>query len=977
NLPHLTAQPLNTQTGAAKFDLGFNFIENKDEDGQPAGIDVQIEYSVDLFDHETVEQLAERLIRLLSVGAEEPETPLSRIGILEPAEREQLLNGWNDTGRALELPARGTGDSGFEPETIAGLFADQAARTPGRSAIVAEDAHLTYAELDARSTRLATHLVSRGVRRGGIVAVAVPRSAALTVALLAVVKTGAAYLPIETDYPSERIAHMLTDAAPAVVLTTGAVRDRLPEEAENAGEGAEAARTLIVLDDPATAHALAVLPADAGALAGPLPDSPAYLLYTSGSTGRPKGVLVPHRGIVNRLLWMQDTYRLGADDRVLQKTPSGFDVSVWEFFWPLITGAVQVAAKPGGHRDPRYLAELIQEAEVTTAHFVPSMLEVFLASPEAAECTGLRRVVCSGEALPAGLRDRFRALLPAELHNLYGPTEASVDVTAWDCAEDADAPVVPIGRPVWNTRTYVLDGTLAPAPVGSSGELYLGGVQLAHGYLGRPALTAERFVADPYGPAGSRLYRTGDLARITRAGVLEFLGRTDDQIKIRGRRVELGEIEHAVSRYPTVGSAIVVAHRAPSGDTQLAAYVTDRDASEPVDLAALRDHLAAVLIDHMVPVHYTRIDEVPVTPNGKVDKKALPAPEQLEQQPGRAPRNETETALCEIFAELLGHESVTIDDNFFTLGGHSLLATRLASRIKDRLDLEMSVVSIFEAPTVAALAVRLGQDAATGPLSGLLPLRAGGTQSPLFCVHPLGGLSWPYAGIAEHLPAEVGLFGLQASGLSEGDPLPGTLEAMAAEYVARIRTVQEQGPYRLLGWSLGGRIAHAMAALLEEAGQEVELLALLDAYPQTEEAEESDFSEADFLKGILAAADLEPSALGGALNLDTVMAAVRAAGNDLAGMSADQLRRLQRVMANSYRVDARGLTGRTGSGAVMFAATTDQVGDPEDWREHLGGELEVHPVDASHNDLMRPEPLAEIGAVLAKKLAATARVDGV
>ncbi|MEV5687358.1 amino acid adenylation domain-containing protein [Streptomyces sp. NPDC052164] len=966
DLPGLVARPVDGEGGAAKFDLGFNFVERTDLDGAPAGIEVTVDYSADLFDGSTVRHIGERLVRLLAAGTADPLTPLSRIGILDAAEREQLLTGWNDTARVLELPAATA--SGPEPETIAGLFAAQVEKTPDGLALVAGDTRLSYAELDARSARLAALLIARGVRRGDTVAVAVPRSAALTVALLATIRAGAAYLPVELDYPAERIAYMLDDAAPAVVITTREGRDGLP------GSGAGAAGKLLVLDVPGTEAELAALPATV-ALPGPLPDSPAYLIYTSGSTGRPKGVVVPHRGIVNRLLWMQDAYPLGPDDRVLQKTPSGFDVSVWEFFWPLVTGAVQVSAEPGGHRDPEYLARLIQDEGVTTAHFVPSMLEVFLAGPEAARCTGLRHVLCSGEALPAGLRDRFRALLPAGLHNLYGPTEASVDVTAWDCATDSDTVVVPIGRPVWNTRTYVLDAALAPAPVGSGGELYLGGVQLAHGYRGRPGLTAERFVADPYGPPGSRLYRTGDLARITRTGVIEFLGRTDDQVKIRGQRVELGEIEHALARHALVGSAVVTVHPAPTGGTGLAAYLTSADPGTPPDPAALRDHLATVLPAHMVPAHYTVIESVPVTPNGKVDKKALPAPHLLERPPGRTPRDGTETALCEIFAELLGHDTVGIDDNFFELGGHSLLATRLISRVRDRLGAEMSVVAIFEAPTVAALAVRLARADAAGPLSRLLPLRSGGTGAPVFCVHPLGGLSWPYAGLAEHLPAEVDLYGLQSAGLGDDEPLPDSVEEMAADYVARIRTVQPEGPYRLLGWSLGGRVAHAMAGQLELAGQEVELLALLDAYPRTEQEPAASFSEGEFLEGILVAIGMEASDLDGPPEFGRVMAAMRSSGKELAGLSEEQLRRLQRVMANSFRVEAGSVTGRCRADALMFAATVDPAGDPADWLHHLDGGLEIHRVAVAHNDLMGPRPLAEMGAVLAKRLAPAARTD--
>ncbi|MFC8626720.1 amino acid adenylation domain-containing protein, partial [Streptomyces anulatus] len=966
DLPGLVARPLDGEAGAAKFDLGFNFVERADLDGSPAGIDITLDYSADLFDQDTARRIGERLVRFLGAGVADPLAPLSGIDLLDPAERDRLLSGWNDTARVLELPS--SPGQGAVGETIPELFAAQAARTPQALALVAEDGRFSYAEVEARSARLAARLVDRGVRPGDVVAVAVPRSAALTVTLLAVVRAGAAYMPIELDYPAERIVSMLEDAAPAALITTSEARGGLP-----AG-GEDLAARLIVLDGPGADAEPVTRP---GALPGPLPDSPAYLIYTSGSTGRPKGVLVPHRGIVNRLLWMQHAYPLGPDDRVLQKTPAGFDVSVWEFFWPLLAGAVQVAARPGGHRDAGYLARLIQDEKVTTAHFVPSMLEVFLADPEAVRCSGLRRVLCSGEALPSGLRNRFRAALPAELHNLYGPTEASVDVTAWDCSAESDAAVVPIGRPIWNTRTYVLDTALAPAPVGSSGELYLGGVQLAHGYRGRAGLTAERFVADPYGPPGSRLYRTGDLARVTRDGVTEFLGRTDDQVKIRGQRVEPGEIEHALAQHALVGSAIVTMYAASTGDARLAAYVTPARPEELPDPAVLRDHLAGTLPAHMVPAYYTVIDAVPVTPNGKVDKKALPAPRQLERQPGRAPRDGAEAELCAIFAELLGHDTVGVDDNFFELGGHSLLATRLISRVRDRLGAEMSVVAIFEAPTAAALAVRLAAADTTGPLSRLLPLNAGGSGTPLFCVHPLGGLSWPYAGLAEHLPPGVGLYGLQAAGLGDDAPMPDTVEEMAADYVEHIRTVQPEGPYRLLGWSLGGRIAHAMAGRLEAAGQEVELLALLDAYPRAAADPVAPFSERDFLEGILVAIGMEASELDGPVEFDRVAAAMRASGKELAGLSVAQLRRLQRVMANSVRVEAGSATGRCEAGAVVFTATVDQAGEPDAWLPHLDGELEVHHVAVAHNDLMGPRPLAEIGAVLAKKLAGAPGGEGV
>ncbi|MGW0536590.1 amino acid adenylation domain-containing protein, partial [Streptomyces sp. NPDC003032] len=484
----------------AKFDLLFGFGERRSAQGAAAGLRGALLYSTDLFDRATAEAMATRLVHLLGALTAAPREPVSAAGLLEPAER-RLLAEWNDTAHPVP------------DTTLVSLLAEQAARTPDAVAVVLDDQALSYAELHERAGRLAQWLRGRGAGPETVVAVTLPRSLDLVIALLGVLKSGAAYLPVDPGYPPERVAFMLDEAAPLLTL------DRLPDT-----DGLDVAR------EPSALR----------------PHHPAYVIYTSGSTGRPKGVVVPHRGIVNRLLWMQDTYRLGADDRVLQKTPASFDVSVWEFFWPLITGARLVVARPEGHKDPAYLAGLIRREKITTAHFVPSMLAAFLAEPTTAGCDPLRRVICSGEELPTSLARRFSQLLGAELHNLYGPTEASVDVTAWPCSVATDRPGTPIGRPVWNTTAYVLDGALRPVPAGVPGELYVAGVQLARGYLGRPGLSAERFVADPFGGAGERMYRTGDVARWTADGRLDFLGRVDDQVKVRGFRIELGEVESAV-----------------------------------------------------------------------------------------------------------------------------------------------------------------------------------------------------------------------------------------------------------------------------------------------------------------------------------------------------------------------------------------------------------------------------------------------
>ncbi|MEW2162671.1 non-ribosomal peptide synthase/polyketide synthase [Streptomyces sp. NPDC007084] len=659
HLPGLTVrrEPLGQES--AKFDLSFDFVEQ----GEGAGIQGWIEYSADLFDHGTAEQLGRRLVRLLEQVAAHPGRPLRDLDILDEPERRLVVERWNDTAHEVA------------PTTLPELFRAQAARTPEATALVFGEQRLSYAELDERVERTARLLAGLGAGPERTVAVALPRSAELVVALLAVHRTGAAYLPLDADYPPERLALMVEDARPVYVI-----EGALPDGPE--GEPPESYDPL----------------------------SPAYVIYTSGSTGRPKGVVVPHEGIVNRLLWMQDTYALTGGDRVLQKTPSSFDVSVWEFFWPLITGATLVVARPEGHRDPAYLAELIREQGVTTAHFVPSMLRAFLGEPAAAQCTGLRRVLCSGEALPADLADRFHALLPAGLHNLYGPTEASVDVTAAPVLPGART--VPIGRPVWNTRLYVLDEALRPVPPGVAGELYLAGVQLARGYLDRPALTAERFLADPYGAPGTRMYRTGDLARWNASGEVEYLGRTDDQVKIRGFRVEPGEIETVLARHATVAHASVVVR-----GQRLVAYVVPAPGRTP-DPAALRAHAGAALPEHMVPAAVVPLDALPLTPNGKLDRSALPAPDFAAATTDTLPRTPREDALCGLFAEVLGLERVGVEDDFFTLGGDSIVAMQLVARAR-AAGLALSPRDVFRHKTAAGLAaVATDLDAAADTASG-------------------------------------------------------------------------------------------------------------------------------------------------------------------------------------------------------------------------------------------------------------------
>ncbi|WP_157124350.1 non-ribosomal peptide synthetase, partial [Nocardia pseudovaccinii] len=625
--------------------------------------------------------------------AADPDTHAENLIAITDDERERVLHTWNATETA---PQQGT---------LSGLFADRAMVCPDAVALEFGDETLTYRELDERANRLARLLVARGAGPEQVVGLYLRRSLELVVGIYAIIKAGAAYLPLDSDHPVERIEEILEQADPVCVLTTA--RDELALSADTV-----AIDTVDLTEFDAHPIADTDRPAPLRA------DHLAYVIFTSGSTGKPKGVGVTHAAIVNRLRWMQHEYPLDGTDAVLQKTPDTFDVSVWEFFWPLQIGARLVVAAPDGHRDPGYLARTIAEKSITVAHFVPSMLSVFVTDTDVRGCTALRRVFCSGEALPAAtVRDFHAALHGPELHNLYGPTEVAVDVTYWPCSAHPDT--VPIGSPVWNTQTYILDSRLRPVPPGVVGELYLAGVQLARGYLGQSRLTADRFVANPFTP-GARMYRTGDLARWqgepdlgghqgdSSRGVLEYLGRSDFQVKIRGLRIELGEIEAALLADERVARAVCVAHHGRTGD-ELVAYVVANPAfSDHLDSTALLNALRRTLPGYMVPSVLMVLGELPLSANGKIDRKALPEP--IADRPSghltAEPRTEVERVLAGIFAEVLGIDGIGVEDGFFDLGGNSLIAARAVARINATLGTGLTIRDLFEASTIAALIER-------------------------------------------------------------------------------------------------------------------------------------------------------------------------------------------------------------------------------------------------------------------------------
>jgi amino acid adenylation domain-containing protein len=638
-----------------------------------------VEYMTALFERETVERYVGYLRQVLETMVADDQQRVDRLRVLPERERVQVVEAWNDTDTVYPAEA-----------CIHDLFEAQVARTPNALAVTFGDRSLTYAELNARANRLAHHLGACGVEPEARVGLCMERSLEMVIGLLAVLKAGGAYVPLDPADPVGRVEAMLADCAPVVVLTQGALAERLNRV------------TVPILAVDADAAPWRDRPATNPPRAGLTPDHLAYIIYTSGSTGQPKGAMNAHRGVVNRLRWMQDAYGLGAGDAVPQKTPYTFDVSVWEFFWTLGVGARLVVAQPEGHKDPAYLATLIHDAGITTMHFVPSMLQLFLDAADLTLCTSLKRVVCSGEALPPALMARFHARLPGvALINLYGPTEAAVDVTEWPCEPGADT--VSLGRPIANTRTYVLDGRFDPVPVGVIGELFIGGVQVARGYCNRPALTADRFVADPFGGTGARLYRTGDRVRWRPDGTLEYAGRADFQTKIRGVRIEPGEIEARLLEHAGVREAAVLVRENTDGDKRLVAYVVG---DETASAEGLRAHLRETLPEYMVPAAYVPLPKLPLTQSGKLDRKALPAAKDdaYARRPYEPPLGDIEMALAGIWAELLHLQQVGRWDNFFALGGHSLLVVQVVSRVRQVLEVELPLITVFEQPTLAALA---------------------------------------------------------------------------------------------------------------------------------------------------------------------------------------------------------------------------------------------------------------------------------
>ncbi|MFL6137215.1 MAG: amino acid adenylation domain-containing protein [Frankiaceae bacterium] len=941
-----TVEPVPNPT--AKFDLNVGLIADGD------GLHGSLEYDTDVFDRVTVQRFAARLGRLLEAVAADVERPIGDIDLLEPDELTAVSTGW--AGATTGVP---TG-------CVHERFAAQAAATPHATAVIGAGESLSYARLLTRANRLAHRLVAAGVRPGDVVAVHVDRDVHLATAVLGALTAGAAYTMLDPTFPAERLATIVGLSSARLVV----------------GDPVPGRSGLCVLhpapgptDDAAgDAEPPAVLVTGADA---------ACVMFTSGSTGTPKGVLTPHRALLATLVGQ--TYAgFGPGEVWLQTAPVSWDAFATQLLGPLLHGGA-CALYPGHHLDPAGIARLVIDRQVTVLDASASLFNYLLDEhPEV--FAAVRRAMTGGE--PASMPHVARALRShphVALVNGYGPAESTGFTTCHDItAADETAPSVPVGRPLPGKRCHVLDERLRPVPVGVVGEVYVSGHGLAYGYLGQPAQTASRFVANPYGPPGTCFYRTGDLARWRSDGTLALVGRADEQVKIRGYRIEPGEVSATIATHPAVRQCAVMARSdtaiaRPDGASEMAlvAYVVPEPGTTPTT-AALREHAMARLPQHLRPSVYVLLDAFPLTRTGKLDRAALPGP-MVTVRTGTAdtaPRTREETALCELFGEVLGVTEVGRDDGFFDLGGHSLLAARLLARIRVELGCSLGMRAVLEAQTPAALARRLGERETGDALSVVLPLRKHGRAPALFCLHPATGIGWLYSGLLRHLSRPI--YALQARGLTEPARRPASLVEMAKDYLAEIRVVQPTGPYHLLGWSFGAHVAHALACMLQAEGERVDQLVMLDGYP-TPVVEPVPYGPRapQMLSWLLDSLGYPVGAA--APTWEQFCADIGGGDGPLAALGADQLANLAHVFADSLTLRQGEPLGIFSGDVLFFRAVQHGPSGPPSpaaWQPWVDGAIEVHDVDCTHGRMTQPGPIDHIGRLLAKQVPTDDAAEG-
>ncbi|WP_394179960.1 amino acid adenylation domain-containing protein [Marinomonas posidonica] len=895
-------------------------------------------------------QQFERLIKSLLSSVKQP---ISQASLLSDAEQQEILYKWNQTHTKL------TDSSYLE------MFHQQVKQLGLSTAVIGEDGDFTYQALNSKAEYWAQRLIDHGVIPAQLVAACLPRNSEMLAVLLGIWKAGAAYLPLDPEFPQDRLASILEDAEPACIITNHQVSSCLPDTKF----------TVLYTDQTETTKSnLSVRQRPQPTN----PHSPAYVIYTSGSTGRPKGVEISHHALKNFLLAMQHELKFSQLDRFLAVTTISFDISLLELFLPIMLGGSVVIATRDTVRAPERLTQLANEYQITFMQATPSLWQALL--PEfQTQWHGVRALV-GGEALSGQLAKHMHAL-GHPVMNLYGPTETTIWSSVMPLEHEQDLQSPPIGRPIFNTQMYVLDKTMQPVPVGVTGDLYIAGHGLALGYYKRPDLTAERFIDHPF-TSGEKVYITGDKARWREDGILEYLGREDNQVKIRGFRIETGDIESALATMATIEQAVVMPQTSPTGSKQLVAYLLT-DLAE-LDIHDIRQTLITKLPDYMIPSHFISIDEMPLTPNGKINRKALPQPSWQAANHYQAPRNHTEEMLANLWAETLGLTLVGIHDNFFEIGGDSITATRLLHKLEQNLGMDIPLGVLFKAATIAELAEHLQQTSHWNPLQALLPIKSSGEHAPLFCIHPALGLSWGYAALLKHLPQSTPLFGLQSLSLTQMETKPESLENIAAHYLTLIQSVQPKGPYQLLGWSFGGLVAHAITRQLEAQGESVSFLCMLDSYPYKTGYQEPK-NEADIIKSALIFLGYDLSKLEALPINKAELAALLWRDYDDSSMSVvkkiqasqeDIMSRIQATIEHNLALASQ-YKAHTIKADILFFAASDSVNGSMEkilehssiaWQNRTEGRVESHQIACRHQEMLDPAALSQIAPILRNQL---------
>ena len=943
-LKGIDVEPVRIPDQWVRFDLELHVFESEQQ------TEMYWMYNRDLFDRWRMVRMANQYGRLLEKIANAPDRAVGALDLLEPSERQQVLVEWNQRNVFA-------GD-----DLLPRLFAEQALRTPQATALTYERQAWTYAELNRRANQLAHYLLKHQVGPEARIGICLERSLEMVLAILGVLKAGGVYVPLDPHSPVERLSYIIKDAEAGMVLTSSDIEAHLPPDSAK----------LVFLDrdwDQIEMEDQTNPVSSASSL------NAAYVIYTSGSTGKPKGVVVTHQNVVRLFTSTRHWFDFSGADVWTLFHSYAFDFSVWEIWGPLLYGGRLVIVPYWVSRSPESFYDLLKTEKITVLNQTPSAFRQLSDLEQSSGFSGqdlsLRLVIFGGEALEMSSLRSWLALhgdARPQLINMYGITETTVHVTykALTVATARESASI-IGRQIPDLQTYILDEFMQPVGVGVPAELYVGGEGLARGYLNRPELSALRFVPHPFSnQAGERLYRTGDLARYRNDGEIEYLGRTDQQVKIRGHRIELGEIEAVLGRTAGVKQCAVVVREDSSADKQLVAYLEPALGST-VDVEALRKELGRVLPDYMAPSAFVLLDKLPLTMNGKLDRRALPAPTHRAEK-YRAPATEQERQLCQIFEAVLGVLQVGVDDNFFALGGHSLLAPRLVSRIRDTLGVSLSLRALFEAPTVAELNLRLLCGVSpNSALDPVLTLRSQGSLPPLFCLHGGSGLSWGYAGLVRELGPERPIYGLQFDGIESERPLPASIEEMAECYLSIIRSIQPHGPYHLIGTSLGGFVAHAMACRLQQEGQEVGCLALLDSYPVAE----GEITGDPDIHELFELVQFDPRELEGKrADVPTVIEVARRAGHVLGWLEIEQVERMLTFVRHSSALRHSFHPGLFRGNILFVAAVETRAAffSPAQWRSYVSGQIQIQEIHCRHPRIMDPENLAMIARCLRRYL---------